>query len=792
MALFLQLVDAQGTMEPWVAAGDFTVKGTIFFNNNDTKGLLFGNTVEAAPYVGMNGSKFVANIGGGNPAIGQLSVVKNQDIDFVWKREGRLVTLITNGVEYTQTDDDENITEVMLDLFGQTNNQYFFEINVSIKNLELHREGDVRIYDYRDFVDGGTGNTTATLVDSGTGNNDISITAASASYIEWTPPEEPTESITISGAPYTNYVYQRDSNNEAVVQRTVTYEGAPSGLKYRLLNAANDTVLQNWITFDSSPSNGTSDLTFTLSVPSTYTSYKIEVAFTDNETIIAAESVPWSIGDIILIFGQSLAYHLNASSKGTPSKTEGYFRFNGTSSATTDDGSGSYEMARAIMREDGAAVTVINVAVGSSALIQNSNVPSNYWSNENSDLYTNLVAMVDACCAGDNRLAGAYWQQGHSEYSQGKSKQEYLDGLNLLMNRVRARYQSTENTTLPLFIATQGRHISASAQPDSVKQGIRDALLTFIAEDDASTQVPVYHHELDDGVHFTTNGYRKLGQEIGLKFLVNRNAVLLTTPKVIRAFVSTDRLSLRMEYDSNLKTDDVYSAEGVYVSVDGVSYGVASYVCTGIREVTINLSQPLPAGNDISVYQGYGNGSTSGQLVMPRSESVVLGDGSTEGNLTAEMFNFVLSENGNTNNLTHIAQPSLVYSSGTNQPPTANAGPDQSVAAAMQFTLDGTGSQDTDGTIVEWRWTQTAGDTVTLDLENPAKPTATSPSKTTAQRLTFQLVTVDDENAVSSPSLVNIDVAAVVQNDVLNIIDKISFTFESDGMITAFPGRANR
>ena len=130
--------------------------------------------------------------------------------------------------------------------------------------------------------------------------------------------------------------------------------------------------------------------------------------------------------------------------------------------------------------------------------------------------------------------------------------------------------------------------------------------------------------------------------------------------------------------------------------------------------------------------------------------------------------------------------------SSVNQAPIANAGPDQSVAAATQFTLDGTGSQDTDGTIVEWRWTQTAGDTVTLNLEDPARPTATSPSKTTAQRLTFQLVTVDDENVVSSPALVNIDVAAVVQNDVLNIIDKISFTFESDGMITAFPGRANR
>ena len=143
-------------------------------------------------------------------------------------------------------------------------------------------------------------------------------------------------------------------------------------------------------------------------------------------------------------------------------------------------------------------------------------------------------------------------------------------------------------------------------------------------------------------------------------------------------------------------------------------------------------------------------------------------------------------------NVGSATQTVIVEEEPVNQPPTANAGPDQSVAAATQFTLDGTGSQDTDGTILEWRWTQTAGDTVTLNLEDPARPTATAPSRTAAQRLTFQLVTVDDDGAVSSPSLVNIDVAAVVQNDVLNIIDKISFTFESDGMITAFPGRANR
>ncbi len=127
-----------------------------------------------------------------------------------------------------------------------------------------------------------------------------------------------------------------------------------------------------------------------------------------------------------------------------------------------------------------------------------------------------------------------------------------------------------------------------------------------------------------------------------------------------------------------------------------------------------------------------------------------------------------------------------------NQPPTANAGPDQSVAAATQFTLDGTGSQDTDGAIIEYRWTQTAGDTVTLNLDDPARPTAKSPSKTTAQRLTFQLVTVDDEGAESSPGTVNIDVAAFAVSEMLKLLDTRQWTVVNDGSVQAFEGRSNR
>ena len=127
-----------------------------------------------------------------------------------------------------------------------------------------------------------------------------------------------------------------------------------------------------------------------------------------------------------------------------------------------------------------------------------------------------------------------------------------------------------------------------------------------------------------------------------------------------------------------------------------------------------------------------------------------------------------------------------------NQPPIANAGPDQSVAAATQFTLDGTGSQDTDGTIVEWRWTQTAGDPVILDTSTPSQPKATSPSRTSAQTLTFQLITVDDEGEESAPGTVNVNVAAVVLSEILKVIERLDFDLVTQGDVNVYFGRANR
>ena len=62
-----------------------------------------------------------------------------------------------------------------------------------------------------------------------------------------------------------------------------------------------------------------------------------------------------------------------------------------------------------------------------------------------------------------------------------------------------------------------------------------------------------------------------------------------------------------------------------------------------------------------------------------------------------------------------------------NVPPVASAGPNQTVDAATVVTLNGSGSNDPDGSIASYAWTQTAGSAVTLSSGTVAQPTFTAP-----------------------------------------------------------------
>lgn len=104
----------------------------------------------------------------------------------------------------------------------------------------------------------------------------------------------------------------------------------------------------------------------------------------------------------------------------------------------------------------------------------------------------------------------------------------------------------------------------------------------------------------------------------------------------------------------------------------------------------------------------------------------------------------------------------LLINDETNSIPVADAGPDQTVLAGVQITLDGSASKDEDGDTLtyKWRLLQPDGVTVTLDTAEPAKPTFTIPSDTKVNEYLFGLV-VDDGKSSSLEDVVIIKVDGV-------------------------------
>ena len=84
-----------------------------------------------------------------------------------------------------------------------------------------------------------------------------------------------------------------------------------------------------------------------------------------------------------------------------------------------------------------------------------------------------------------------------------------------------------------------------------------------------------------------------------------------------------------------------------------------------------------------------------------------------------------------------------------NQPPTVDAGADQSVDAGMMVALTGTAS-DPDGTIVSYLWEQTGGTMVSLAGATSGTAMFTAPDVSMDETLTFRLTVTDDDGATAS------------------------------------------
>ncbi len=95
-----------------------------------------------------------------------------------------------------------------------------------------------------------------------------------------------------------------------------------------------------------------------------------------------------------------------------------------------------------------------------------------------------------------------------------------------------------------------------------------------------------------------------------------------------------------------------------------------------------------------------------------------------------------------------------------NNPPTADAGENQTVVEQSEVALSGTGS-DTDGTIESYSWIQIAGTNVTLSANNIQSVTFNAPDVTEDETLTFQLTVTDNFGDVGTDS---VDLIVIANN----------------------------
>jgi len=128
-------------------------------------------------------------------------------------------------------------------------------------------------------------------------------------------------------------------------------------------------------------------------------------------------------------------------------------------------------------------------------------------------------------------------------------------------------------------------------------------------------------------------------------------------------------------------------------------------------------------------------------------------DGLAEGHtyyFAATAYNTAGVESSYSDEVSHTVEENIEPPA-ANVPPTASAGPNQTVDAGAVVTLNGAGSSDLDDGIASYYWTQTGGPSVSLSSRAAIRPTFTAPDVyQEGVSLSFRLTVTDNSGLQAS------------------------------------------
>lgn len=184
---------------------------------------------------------------------------------------------------------------------------------------------------------------------------------------------------------------------------------------------------------------------------------------------------------------------------------------------------------------------------------------------------------------------------------------------------------------------------------------------------------------------------------------------------------------------ANAGTDQIVDEE-TKVFLDGFnskdSYdGIVSYLWTQTSGTTVTLADSSAVQTNFTAPKNLDNDLT----------------------LTFQLTVTDMAGNSGTASCTVLVKKAITYSG--NQPPKANAGPDQNVESAKTVHLSGINSSDPENKIAFYKWEQTSGPAVTLYVQNQ-NATFTAPTVTENKTLVFKLTVKDEGNLESIDSCI--------------------------------------
>ncbi|MFC6943261.1 CARDB domain-containing protein [Salinirubellus sp. GCM10025818] len=253
-----------------------------------------------------------------------------------------------------------------------------------------------------------------------------------------------------------------------------------------------------------------------------------------------------------------------------------------------------------------------------------------------------------------------------------------------------------------------------------------------------------------------------------LSLLMAAVVALSVTAGFAAAATTTDLTVSITDDDNTLAPGETTTVEIAVASADG---GV------GAAEMEISLSDPgvaaitdvetnsAPALTDNVVagggqsadvkYFGVDTADTGGvtfvtvtlQAAAEGQTTVQISENSQTGNLV------VFDENGAGYTLDTVGSATLNVEE-VNQPPSADAGDDQTVQAGDTVTLDGSDSSDPNSAdTLSYSWTETTDSGVSLSDASAEQPTFTAPSVTSETTLDFELTVTDDDGATDTDTI---------------------------------------